>query len=69
MKDFNGLSLMPQDVVRNSLNIISTAGTLSTSCQYSQLADELIDIALQYLNEACVKVMRNCTLLTMALPV
>ncbi|EAX2562016.1 helix-turn-helix domain-containing protein, partial [Salmonella enterica] len=55
MKDFNGLSLMPQDVVRNSLNIISTAGTLSTSCQYSQLADELIDIALQYLNEACVK--------------
>lgn len=46
---------MPQDVVRNSLNIISTAGTLSTSCQYSQLADELIDIALQYLNEACVK--------------
>ncbi|EJX4581060.1 helix-turn-helix domain-containing protein [Salmonella enterica] len=55
MKDFNGLSLMPRDVIRNSLNIISTAGTLSASGQYNQLADELIDIALQYLNKARVK--------------
>ncbi|EBB5940691.1 helix-turn-helix domain-containing protein [Salmonella enterica] len=55
MKDFNGLSLMPRDVIRNSLNIISTAGTLSASGQYNQLANELIDIALQYLNKARVK--------------
>ncbi|EBV2340232.1 hypothetical protein DN300_20350 [Salmonella enterica subsp. enterica serovar Potsdam] len=52
MKNYNGLSLNQSDVIANSLSIISVVGTLRATRNYTDIADELIDIVHQYLKEA-----------------
>ncbi|EKB5402062.1 helix-turn-helix domain-containing protein [Salmonella enterica] len=52
MKSCNGLSLNQSDVIANSLQIISVAGMLRATQNYTDIADALFDIAQQYLEEA-----------------
>lgn len=52
MKSYNGLSLKQSDVIANSLHIISVAGMLHATQNYTDIADALFDIAQQYLEEA-----------------
>ncbi|EDA5929877.1 helix-turn-helix domain-containing protein [Salmonella enterica subsp. enterica] len=52
MKNYNGLPLNQSDVIANSLSIISVVGTLRATRNYTDIADELIDIVHQYLKEA-----------------